>query len=490
MAKELRHIIAEMPCKITGDTELTVDRIIFDSRKVRKGDLFVAVKGTRFDGHDFIESAIAKGAVAIVCEHFDIKKVDKTTIIEVEDSARALGILSANFYNNPSKEIKLTGVTGTNGKTSIVTLLYKLFTEFGVKAGLISTVRNLIGGKEKQATHTTPDAIAIQSLIRDMVEEGCTHVFMEVSSHAIDQERIAGLDFDLAVFTNLTHDHLDYHENFDHYLKTKKKLFDGLTEKATALVNTDDKNGQVMVQNTVATIKTFGLKSMVDFKAKIIESHFDGMLINIDNTEVWTKIIGEFNASNLLAVYAAANLLGYRKDDILRVISTLNTVEGRFEHMRSNTGVTAIIDYAHTPDALKNVIATINHIRSEKGSLITVVGAGGNRDKSKRPIMGKIASENSGKVIFTSDNPRDEDPQEIIDQLISGVEINRRNNILAISDRREAIRTACMLAREGDVVLIAGKGHETYQEIKGERYYFSDKQVVSEVFMMNKINLQ
>jgi UDP-N-acetylmuramoyl-L-alanyl-D-glutamate--2,6-diaminopimelate ligase len=490
MARELKYIIAEMPCKITGDPEVSVNHVTFDSRKIEKGDLFVAVKGTQVDGHDFIDSAISKGAIAIVCEHNKANQAEETVIIEVEDSALALGILAANFYNNPSKELILTGVTGTNGKTSIVTLLYKLFTEFGIRSGLISTVRNLIGSKEKQATHTTPDAIALQALMREMKDEGCTHVFMEVSSHAIDQKRITGLDFDLAVFTNLTHDHLDYHKNFDHYIKTKKKLFDNLSENAIALVNSDDKHGQVMVQNTAATIKTFGLRSVADFKAKIIESHFDGMLINIDNTEVWTKIIGEFNASNLLSVYAAANLLGYGKDDILRVISTLNTVEGRFEHIRSNTGVTAIIDYAHTPDALKNVLATINQIRTENGKLITVVGAGGNRDKTKRPVMGRIATANSNTVIFTSDNPRDEEPQDIIDQLLSGVEINRRNNVLAIVDRREAIRTACIMAKEGDVVLIAGKGHETYQEIKGERFYFSDKQVVSELFMVNKINLQ
>ncbi len=490
MPKDLKHIIYDIPCKITGNAEISVNRILFDSRKVQQGDLFVAVKGTQSDGHDFIDSAIAKGAIAIVCEHYSGDVQKGIVIIKVEDSASSLGILASNFYNNPSKDLKLTGVTGTNGKTSIVTLLYKLFTEFGIKAGLISTVRNLVGGKEKKATHTTPDAIALQELIRDMKDEGCTHVFMEVSSHAIDQKRIAGLDFDLAVFTNLTHDHLDYHETFDHYLKTKKLLFDGLSENATALINIDDKHGKVMVQNTAATIKTFGLRSIADYKAKIIESHFDGMLVNIDNTEVWTKVIGEFNASNLLAVYAAANLLGYQKDDILRTISTLNTVEGRFEYIRSNTGVTAIVDYAHTPDALKNVIDTINKIRSEKGKLITVIGAGGNRDKSKRPVMGRIASEGSNRVVITSDNPRDEEPQDIIDQIVFGVEANLRNKVLAIADRREAIRVACMLAQEGDVVLIAGKGHETYQEVKGERLYFNDKQVVSEIFMVSKINLQ
>lgn len=490
MARELKHIIAELSCTITGNADISVRHLVFDSRKVQKGDLFVAVKGTQVDGHDYIKSAIEKGAIAVVCEHYNTEEAKNAVIIQVKESATALGILAANFYNNPSKELILTGVTGTNGKTSIVTLLYRLFTEFGVKAGLISTVKNLVGGTEKKATHTTPDAIALQELIREMKDQGCTHVFMEVSSHAIDQKRITGLDFDLAVFTNLTHDHLDYHKNFDHYLKTKKQLFDGLSEKATALVNADDKYGKIMVQNTTATVKTFGLKSVADYKARIIESHFDGMLINIDNTEVWTKIIGEFNASNLLSVYATAHLLGYKKGDILRVISTLNTVEGRFEYIRSNTGITAIIDYAHTPDALKNVISTINHLKSEKGKLISVVGAGGNRDKTKRPIMGKIAAENSSKVIFTSDNPRDEEPQEIINQLLAGVEENRRNSVLAIADRREAIRTACMLAQEGDVVLIAGKGHETYQEIKGERLYFSDKQVVSEVFMVNKINMQ
>jgi UDP-N-acetylmuramoyl-L-alanyl-D-glutamate--2,6-diaminopimelate ligase len=490
MPKELKHIISGVPFKITGNKDVLINRILFDSRFIQPGDLFVAVRGTRVDGHNFIGNAISGGAVAIVCEHNPGLHDSDIVIIEVDDSAAALGIFAANFYDNPSQEVKLTGVTGTNGKTSIVTLLYRLFTEFGIKAGLISTVRNLIAGKERQATHTTPDAIALQEMIREMRDQGCTHVFMEVSSHAIDQKRIAGLEFDMAVFTNLTHDHLDYHQNFDNYLQTKKQLFDGLSEKSVALMNADDKHGQVMVQNTAATIKTFGIRSMADYKAKIIESHFDGMLISIDNTEVWTKIIGEFNASNLLAVYAAARLLGLEKDDILRVISTLNTVEGRFEYLRSNTGITAIIDYAHTPDALKNVISTINQIRSEKGKLITVVGAGGNRDKTKRPVMGKIASENSTRVIFTSDNPRDEDPDEIIQQLLSGVDFNHRNIVLAITDRREAIRTACMLAQEGDVVLIAGKGHENYQEIKGERSYFSDKQVVSEIFMMNKINLQ
>ena len=490
MPKDLKHIIAEIPCEIIGNAEVSVNRLVLDSRKVQQDDMFVAVKGTQSDGHDFIDSAITKGATAVVCEHFSDEARKGVVFIKVTDSATSLGILASNYYNNPSKDLMLTGVTGTNGKTSIVTLLYKLFTEFGVKAGLISTVRNLIGGKEKKATHTTPDAIALQEMIREMKDEGCTHIFMEVSSHAIDQKRIAGLDFDLALFTNLTHDHLDYHENFDHYLKTKKLFFDGLSKNATALINTDDKHGKVMVQNSGATIKTFGLRSLADYKAKIIESHFDGMLVNIDNTEVWTKIIGEFNASNLLAVYAAANVLGYQKDNILRAISTLNTVEGRFEHIRSNTGVTAIVDYAHTPDALKNVIDSINQIRSEKGKLITVFGAGGNRDKAKRPVMGRIASEGSSRVVVTSDNPRDEEPQDIIDQIMSGVELNHRNNVLAIADRREAIRAACMLAQEGDIVLIAGKGHETYQEVKGEKLYFNDKQVVSEIFMVSKINLQ
>ena len=490
MPKTLEHIIAGLKCTVKGDNTMTVNRIVFDSRSVEKGDLFAAVRGTQVDGHKFIPMAIEKGAAVILCEHFDSYITAEITVVIVGDSATALGVAAANFYDNPSRKLRLMGVTGTNGKTSKATLSHRLFSEFGFKCGLLSTVRNLVGTKELAATHTTPDAVAIQSLMNDMVEAGCDYVFMEVSSHAADQKRIAGLEFDIAIFTNLTHDHLDYHKTFDAYLKAKKSFFDALPKTAFALINTDDKNGRVMVQNTLAALKTYGLHSMTDFKGKVIESHFDGMLMNINGVELWTKLIGEFNAYNLLAVYATGVLFGLSQEDVLRVLSNISTVEGRFEYIRSNTGVTAIIDYAHTPDALKNVISTINQIRSGAGQLITVVGAGGDRDRTKRPVMGKIAAEFSTRVIFTSDNPRSEDPQEIINEMLSGVETDKRKNVLAITDRREAIRTACMLATGGDVILVAGKGHETYQEIKGKRNYFNDKQVVSEIFMVSNINLQ
>lgn len=489
MHRKLSEILEGIPFESRGNTDISIREVRFDSRKVSEGDLFVAVSGTRVDGHEFIGQAIAQGAGAVICEQLPETFSDKVTYLKVKDSARALGIASANYFGNPSKEVKLMGVTGTNGKTSIVTLLHKVLTGLDVKAGLLSTVRNLVGEIEIAATHTTPDALSIQSMLRQMVDAGCTHVFMEVSSHAIDQRRIAGLDFDVAVFTNITHDHLDYHETFDNYIRAKKRFFDELPREAVAIVNADDKHSRIMVQNTRATIRTFGLRSLADYKGKIIESHFDGMLLSINNVEVWTKIIGEFNASNLLAVYASAISLGYSADEILRLISSLSTVEGRFEYLRSNTGITAIIDYAHTPDALMNVLKTINQIRTG-GQLITVVGAGGNRDKTKRPVMGRMAAEQSTKVIFTSDNPRDEEPQQIIQEMMEGVPADKHASVLAITDRREAIRTACMLASEGDVILVAGKGHETYQEIKGKKSYFSDKQIVSEVFMVNKINLQ
>jgi UDP-N-acetylmuramoyl-L-alanyl-D-glutamate--2,6-diaminopimelate ligase len=489
MAVILENIIRGIACENTGSLDIPINKIAFDSRLIAPGDLFVAIRGSQSDGHSFITQVIEAGCAAIICETLPENIVHPVVYIKVKDSKQALGIASANFFGNPSREIKLLGVTGTNGKTSIATLLHKMFTGLDVKAGLFSTVRNLIGQVEIAATHTTPDSVSLHSLLRKMADAGCTHVFMEVSSHAIDQQRIAGLDFDIAVFSNITHDHLDYHGTFDKYIKAKKQFFDELPEKAIAIVNADDKRSKVMVQNTRATVKTFGLKSIADFKGKIIENHFDGMLLSINNVEVWTKIIGEFNASNLLAVYASAVSLGYPQDEILRLISSLNNVEGRFEYLRSNTGITAIIDYAHTPDALQNVLGTINQIQSQ-GQLITVVGAGGNRDKTKRPVMGKIAATMSGRVIFTSDNPRDEEPQDIISQMMDGVPMEKRVNVLAITDRREAIRTACMLAHDGDVILIAGKGHETYQEIRGKKNYFSDKQVVAEVFMVNKINLQ
>jgi UDP-N-acetylmuramoyl-L-alanyl-D-glutamate--2,6-diaminopimelate ligase len=488
MNKRLENIIQGLNCIVTGSADIMINNIVSDSRAVKKGDLFVAVRGTKVDGHDYISNSLRDGAVAVLCEEIPPNINTNATIIKVKDSAEALGFVASAYYDHPSKKLKLVGVTGTNGKTSIVTLSHRLFGEFGHKSGLLSTVRNLIGDKEIEATHTTPEALTIHRLMKEMVDSGCTHAFMEVSSHAVDQRRIAALDFDLAVFTNLTHDHLDYHKTFDAYLKAKKLFFDNLKRDAFALVNTDDKNGKVMVQNTKAKVKTFGIRSIADFKAKVIESHFDGMLMTIDNTELWTKLIGEFNASNLLAVYAVANLLGLPKTEILKVLSNLGTVEGRFEYVKSNTGITAIIDYAHTPDALLNVLGTINQIRNEKCRLITVVGAGGDRDKTKRPVMGKIASGNSDYTILTADNPRSEVPEDIIKDMLAGIETEKRENVVSIVDRKEAIRTACMLAKEGDVILIAGKGHENYQEIKGVKRYFSDRQVVSEIFSQDKSN--
>ena len=485
MAKKLEHIIRNIPCKIMGEKDITINKISFDSRKIEPGDMFIAVRGTQVDGHKFIEDVTGKGAVAILCEKPPFKIDKNVTYIVTNDSAQALGIAASNYFDNPSSKLKLTGVTGTNGKTSIATLLYRLTTQLGYKSGLLSTVRNMVGDKEIAATHTTPDAIAIQNMLSEMVNEGCTYAFMEASSHAIDQKRTAGLDFDIAIFTNLTHDHLDYHKNFDAYLKAKKQLFDGLDPSAYALTNIDDRNGKVIVQNTRARVKTFGVRSVADFKAKIIESHFDGMLVNIDNVELWIRLIGEFNASNILAVYSTAILLGFEKEEVLRLISKLDTVDGRFEYVKSESGVTAIIDYAHTPDALKNVLSTINQIRNESSQLITVVGAGGDRDRTKRPVMGKISAEMSDRIILTSDNPRSEDPDVIINEMMEGIDPSERNKVLSITNRKEAIKTACSMAQPGDVILIAGKGHETYQEIKGVKSYFNDKQIVSEIFMIN-----
>jgi UDP-N-acetylmuramoyl-L-alanyl-D-glutamate--2,6-diaminopimelate ligase len=490
MNKKLEHIIKGIHCEVYGNREIEVVNLIFDSRKVKTGDLFIAQRGTHVDGHTYIDGAIRDGAKSILCEILPDILITDITYIKVKDSSEALGLAAANFYDNPTQKLKLIGVTGTNGKTSIATLLYRVANHFGHKAGLLSTVCYMVGDKELPATHTTPDSIAIQSLMKQMVDSGCTHAFMEVSSHSIDQKRIAGLDFDGAIFTNLTHDHLDYHKTFESYLKAKKQLFDSLPEKAFALVNVDDKNGKVVVQNTKAIVKTFAVRSVADFKAKIIESHFDGMLVNMDNVEVWIKLIGEFNASNMIAVYSAAILLGFPKNEVLQVISKLGTVEGRFEYVRSNDGVTAIVDYAHTPDALKNVLTTINQIRNEGSHLISIVGAGGDRDRTKRPIMARISVEMSDKVILTSDNPRSEEPQSIIDEMYAGVEITARNKVLTLVDRREAIKAACMMATPGDVILIAGKGHETYQEVKGVKSYFNDKQIVSEIFMISKINPQ
>ena len=468
--------------QVIGNTEMPVTDIVFDSRKVQLACLFVAVKGTQTDGHDFIEQAIKKGAKAIVCEKLPVQKSDEIVFIKLDNSAKALGQLASAFYDNPSSKLKLVGVTGTNGKTTTVTLLYNLFKKLGYKVGLLSTVRNYIDDKVIDASHTTPDAVQINNLMRRMADYGCEYCFMEVSSHAIDQHRIAGLDFAGALFTNITHDHLDYHKTFAEYINTKKRFFDDLKPESFALINTDDKNGRVMVQNTKAKVKNYAVRSVADFKAKIIESHFEGSMLNIDNVDVWTYFVGRFNAYNILAVYASAVMLGFDKNEILTALSEMKPVEGRFETLRSLNGITAIVDYAHTPDALLNVLNAINQIRNDDQELITVVGAGGDRDKTKRPEMAKIASVNSDKVILTSDNPRSENPNAIIDDMKAGVDAENKKKVLSIVDRKEGIRTACLLAKQGDIILIAGKGHETYQEINGVKQDFDDREVIKQIF--------
>lgn len=459
---------------VVGSTNVAIESVTFDSRKAEKFSLFVAVRGTLADGHDFISKAIEKGSLAIVCEEIPDEVVEGVNYVKVKDSAFALGIIASNFYDNPSEKIKLIGVTGTNGKTTNVTLLFNLFRKLGNKCGLLSTVQNRIGDTVLNATHTTPDAVAINALLADMVENGCSHCFMEVSSHAIDQKRVAGLKFDVAVFTNITHDHLDYHKTFDEYIKAKKALFDGLDSDAVALYNADDKHGVIMVQNTRAGVKSFGLKSMADYKAKIIESHFTGLQLEINNKELWSRLVGRFNAYNLLSVYAVADILGENELDVLTELSSLEPVEGRFEYFRTDQGISAIVDYAHTPDALQNVLETIKEIRTGNEQVITVVGCGGDRDKEKRPRMANIACKFSDRVVLTSDNPRSEEPDAIIEDMKKGVEPHQQKKVLAITDRREGIKTACTLAEPGDIILVAGKGHEKYQEIKGERKPFDD----------------
>jgi UDP-N-acetylmuramoyl-L-alanyl-D-glutamate--2,6-diaminopimelate ligase len=487
---QLKQLLKNLDAKVIGDGQIVVERLVFDSRIAQNGDLFAAQKGWSSDGHQFIPQVIAAGVKCILCEDLPSVIPSDVTFIQTTDSHKALGIIASNFYGNPSSKFKLVGVTGTNGKTSIATLLYRLHTNLGFKCGLLSTVCNFVGNRQLEATHTTPDAVSINKLMAEMVEAGCEYVFMEVSSHSVDQKRIAGLNFDGGIFTNITHDHLDYHKTFDAYIKAKKGFFDVLPAKAFALVNHDDKHGSVMVQNTAAKKYSFALHNIADFKGKVIESHFDGTLMTINGKEVWIKLIGLFNASNLLAVYSAACLLGQEPDEVLKQISLLTTVDGRFEYVRSNNGITAVVDYAHTPDALKNVIDTINQIRSGAGQLITVVGAGGNRDKTKRPEMARISATGSDKLILTSDNPRFEEPQDILNDMNAGVEPHLRKKVLSIADRREAIRTAVMMATPGDIILIAGKGHETYQDVKGVKSHFSDKEVVAEVFMLNQINQQ
>lgn len=480
--KTLKEILKGLNYELVcGDLSVPVGQIHFDSRKVARGDVFVAVSGTHVDGHQFIPKALENGASVIIAERSDVEG-GGATWVKIENTAMAIGLLAANYYGNPSANLKVVGVTGTNGKTTIATLLYRLFKKLGYKAGLISTIKYYIGDEEFPATHTTPDALQIQSLMAGMVDAGCQYCFMEVSSHAIDQDRIAGIEFDGGIFTNLTHDHLDYHKTFAEYLKAKKKFFDNLPATAFALTNGDEKNGRVMLQNTKAVKKTYALKSLADFKCKVLEKHLDGMLLDVDGTEVWTHFSGIFNAYNLLSVYATALLLGEKADDVLPAMSELRPVAGRFEILRSPDGKYAIVDYAHTPDALKNVLSGISEIRTGNEQVITVVGAGGDRDKTKRPVMAREAVLQSDRVILTSDNPRTEVPEQIIADMEVGVEAHQRKKVLSIVNRKEAIRTACMLAQPGDIILVAGKGHEDYQEINGVKYHFDDKDVISEIF--------
>ncbi|HEY0742861.1 MAG TPA: UDP-N-acetylmuramoyl-L-alanyl-D-glutamate--2,6-diaminopimelate ligase [Chryseosolibacter sp.] len=467
-----------------GDMNVDVKGICFDSRKVQPGFLFAAVKGTLSDGHQFIPKALELGASVIVCEKLPETVKENATYVTVKDSAAALGIIASNYYGNPSEKIKLVGVTGTNGKTTTVTLLYQLFSRMGKKVGLISTVENRIIDKVIPSTHTTPDQIQLNELLKKMVEGGCTHAFMEVSSHAVDQERIAGVKFAGAIFTNITHDHLDYHKTFENYIKAKKKFFDELPADAFALVNADDKRGMVMLQNTKAKKYSFGLKKMVDFKGKIITNSIEGLELEVANKSVWFKMIGDFNAYNLLGVFGAAVLLGENEDEVLTHLSSLHGAPGRFELVSPGSKFTAIVDYAHTPDALKNVLETIAQFRTGTEQVITVVGCGGNRDKTKRPLMASIACKLSDKVVLTADNPRDEDPMEIIKEMQTGILPTEARKTLVIADREEAIKTACMMAKEKDIVLIAGKGHETYQEIKGVKYPFDDREVVGRMLKM------
>jgi UDP-N-acetylmuramoyl-L-alanyl-D-glutamate--2,6-diaminopimelate ligase len=463
---------------------VAVTGVSFDSRKVKPGHLFVAVKGTLSDGHEYIKKAIDLGAVAIVCEKLPETINEKIVYVTVKSSAQALGIISSNFSGNPSEKIKLIGITGTNGKTTTATLLYQLFGQMGYVTGLISTVENRIDKEVIPSTHTTPDPVQLNELLQKMVEAGCSHVFMEVSSHAVDQERIAGLKFTGAIFTNITHDHLDYHKTFENYIKAKKKFFDELNSDAFALVNADDKRGMVMLQNTKATKYTFGLKKMVDFKGKIITNSIEGLELEVGGKNVWFKMIGDFNAYNLLGVYGAAVLLGEDTDEVLTKLSSLPGAPGRFELVMPGSKVIAIVDYAHTPDALQNVLETIAQFRTGTEQVITVVGCGGNRDKTKRPLMASIACRLSDKVVLTSDNPRDEDPMEIIREMQTGVTPSEARKTLVIADREEAIKTACMMAREKDIVLVAGKGHEDYQEIKGVKHPFDDKDVVERMLKL------
>ncbi len=471
---------------VYGATNIEVTEIVFDSRKIQKGAVFVAQKGVSVDGHLYIEKAINLGATAIICEELPEERNDTITYVQVEDSNTTLAIIASNFYENPSKKLKLVGVTGTNGKTTIASLLYQLFTKAGYATGLLSTVKILVDTTEFKATHTTPDSVTINQYLSKMVAAGVEYCFMEVSSHGIHQKRTEGLEFTGGIFTNLSHDHLDYHNSFAEYRDVKKLFFDSLPKNAFALTNIDDKNGDIMLQNTKAKKRTYALKTLADYKAKIIEKSLSGTLLSVNGTEVWTKLIGTFNAYNLLAIIGTADELGLDKLEVLTIVSELESVSGRFEYIVSESGVIAIVDYAHTPDALKNVLETINDIRTDNEKLITVVGCGGDRDKTKRPKMAHLASQLSNQAIFTSDNPRTENPETILEEMEVGVLPENYKKTLTISDRRQAIKTACKFSESGDILLIAGKGHETYQEINGERFHFDDLEEVTQCFNLLK----
>lgn len=489
MKKQLKDILTSVqPLQVTGDTSVSVTGLHIDSRKVGKGDMFVAIKGTQTDGHKYIDKAIALGAAVIVAELMPETIHDGVVYVQVEDSAAAAGLLASALHDHPSEKMKVVGVTGTNGKTTVATLLYSLFKGLGYKAGLVSTVQNMIGEEVVVATHTTPDPASLHGLLADMYEAGCAYVFMEVSSHAIHQQRIAGIHFAGGIFTNISHDHLDYHKTFDEYIRVKKMFFDSLSKKAFALTNVDDKRGMVMLQNTKAHKCTYSLRTPSDYKGKVLENNLTGLVMDVNGTEAHLRMIGTFNAYNILAAYGAAIELGEDKIDVLAKLSTLHGAPGRFETIMSpNEKVLGIVDYAHTPDALINVLATVNQLRVGQQQVITVVGCGGDRDKAKRPIMAQVACEHSDKAILTADNPRTENPEDILNDMVADLSVAHNRKVLRISDRREAIKTACSLAQAEDIVLVAGKGHETYQEINGVRHHFDDREVLSEAFeLLNK----
>ena len=480
---KLKELLKDIPViAIVGSEDVEITDVNIDSRRIKDGHLFIAMKGTQVDGHKFVPKAIELGAKAVMCEDMPEEKAEGVTYVQVESTEDVVGKVATTFHGNPSTKLKLVGVTGTNGKTTIATLLYNMFTKMGHKCGLLSTVCNYIIDEAIPADHTTPDPIELNRLLDRMVQAGCEYAFMECSSHAIAQKRIGGLTFAGGIFTNLTRDHLDYHKTFENYRNAKKAFFDSLPKTAFAITNADDKNGMVMVQNTKATVKTYSIRTVADFKARIIECHFEGMYLEMDGHEVGVQFIGKFNVSNLLAVYAAAVMLGKSPEDVLVVMSTLHSVSGRLEPIHSPEGYTAVVDYAHTPDALENVLNAIHEVLDGKGHVITVCGAGGNRDKGKRPLMAQEAVKQSDKVIITSDNPRFEEPQDIINDMLAGLNAQQMKKVISIVDRREAIRTACMMAQKGDVILIAGKGHENYQEIKGVKHHFDDHEVVRECF--------